>query len=163
MPKTATRNSRNAKAPIARDLPNVTPPIRRRTVLKSSAEGTLANIGVIARPSERVRSTRAPSGNQHMRIDDVPRRRRRRGSCPPPGRSPYVTPRLDPIVRLVPENTPPPTCIHCGGPTQAGTTLTGSHHVEKCQTQWLCIKAACPGHKDGLVHRYVKGEYDRRG
>ena len=165
MPKTATRSSRTATTPPARDFRrwcNFPRTARRRPALKSSAEGTLANIGVVVRPSDQLRSTRAPSGNQHMWIDDEPRLRRRLALPPQPVRA-YVPTAQGPVFRSVHAGAAPPSCIHCGGASERVSKSTSCDWVERSTEWWQCKDTNCLGRLDLVVRVYPVGQYDRRG
>ena len=164
MPKTATRSSRRATPPTRDFRPwcNFPKTARRRPALKSSAEGTLANIGVVVRPSDQLHSTRAPSGNQHMRIDDEPRLRRRQASNPRPVR-PYVPTAQWSVFRSVHAGAAPPSCIHCGGASERVFKSTSCDWVERSTEWWQCKDTNCLGRLDSVVRVYPLGQYDRRG
>jgi hypothetical protein len=164
MPKTATRSSRTATPPAQdfRRWCNFPQAARRRLALKSSAEGTLANIGVVVRPPDQLCSTRAPSSNQHIWIDDDPRLRRRHASPPQPVR-PYVPTAQGPVFRSVHPSALPPSCIHCGGASECVSKSTSCDWVERSTEWWQCKDTNCLGRLDSVIRVYPLGQYDRRG
>ena len=152
---------RNTVAPKSRQT-NFPKSAQPRKSLRSSAEGTLANIGVIARPSELVPSTRSATGNQHLRIDDELRPRRRRASSPQPAR-PYVPRAQGPVFRPIHVSAAPPNCIHCGGASERVFRSISCDWVEWSTEWWRCKDVNCLGRQDSVVRVYPLGQYDRRG
>lgn len=128
---------------------------RSRKRLRSRAEGTLANIGRVVHTAEQ--------GSGLSRPDVV-------GFHPPRLQGlvggedwhPYVPQLHGPLISRVHEQTPPPHCFHCGGPTELARRLSSHSHVEKVETRWVCINPGCLGHLDAVIYVYPIGVYERR-
>jgi hypothetical protein len=127
---------------------------RPRKPLRSSAEGTLANIGRIAHEPRVV-------GGADLGVTGL-RPRIRRESVDPQAWRTYVPRHQGPIVRRVHELKPPPNCIHCGGPTKLGRRSTFHCHVDKVETLWACINPTCLGQLDAAIFVSPIGRYERR-
>ena len=122
-------------------------PARKRS-LRRSAEGTLANIGLIVRSGQDPFPPRIPRATAHAA---APQRYR------PAEPQPH-----GPVVRRVPLQTPPPTCIHCSGPTELITHATNAVHIEFRERTWICRDMSCLGRRDAVIYRTPLGEYERR-
>lgn len=67
-----------------------------------------------------------------------------------------------PIVRRVPLGTPPPSCIHCAGPTELVAHSTHAVHIERSERKWICRNPECLGRRDAVIYKTPLGEYERR-
>ena len=135
---------------------------KQRKPLPSSTEGTLANIGRVSHATDQHARPNRPVGNQHLRIDDaLPRRPEMR--CHSQNWRLYQPRRQGPFLRYVHENTPPPNCYHCCGPTQFAGGGTSCDHIVRLETRWQCTDSSCIGRYDEIVYRSPHGQYERRG
>ena len=66
------------------------------------------------------------------------------------------------VRRVRPEGARPPTCIHCGGPTQLIGQSTYAVHITVRETEWACSLEDCPGYDDVVIISTPLGEYHRR-
>ncbi len=119
-----------------------------RRSLRRSAEGTLANIGLVVRSGQNPYPPR-------IRIPIAYRAKNERYRPAKPKSH-------GPIVRRVPLGTPPPTCIHCAGPTELVANSTNAVHIERCERKWICRNTECLGHRDAVIYKTPLGEYERR-
>jgi len=133
---------------------------RYRKALRSSAEGTLANVGQVVHPSERRVPANRAVGN-HLSIGDQRIRRRVAKGVPEHWRS-YIPMRQEPVVRRVQEGASPPDCIYCGGPTRVVRQATSCDHLERGERLWGCAKTSCLGTEGAVLHLYPMAGYERR-
>ena len=133
---------------------NFSNPRRPRKSLRSSAEGTLANIG-------RVAHAPGVGGCAEREITSIRPRTRREPVDPRAWRT-HQPQHQGPIIRRVHELKPQPNCIHCGGPTKLGRRSTFHCHVEKVETLWACINPTCLGQLDAVIFVSPIGRYERR-
>jgi len=119
-----------------------------RRSLRRSAEGTQARIGIVIRPGQDPYPPRVQPVTTHLA---------ERQSYRPADRQPH-----GPVVRCVPPGTPPPTCIHCEGPTELLAHSTHAVHIERTERRWICRKPDCLGRHDAVIYTTPLGEYERR-
>jgi hypothetical protein len=127
------------------NFPSKAPP---RRSLRRSAEGTLANIGRVVHPGQDPYLPGTRAATTHL----LGPQRYRPAEPRPHG----------PVVRLVPLDTPPPTCIHCCGPTELAAHATHAVHIERSERKWICRNPECLGRGDAVIYKTPLGEYERR-
>lgn len=121
-------------------------PDSRRKSVRRSAEGTLANIGVVVH-----------SPDQALYRCD------RKGPKGPSVWSRCSAEPLGPLVRSVEEGAPAPSCIHCGGSTHLTAESNFCFEVEKREQRWECTDEVCLGREDAVIYIFPTRPYDRRG
>lgn len=128
---------------------------RKRRGLRSSVEGSAVS------PADQQTTATPPGSNQHLRLDDE-RPHRRRSKESPQRWSPYTPRPHGPVTRVAATGSPPPTCIHCGGPTTIAGRSTYAVHLTTSVTTWICRDMRCLGRDDAVIIKTPMGEYERR-
>jgi len=130
--------------------------------MRSSSEGTLANIGQVVHRSDHRAAVACASRGATGRIPARSATSTRAKSC---GRYRPCAPRYcGPYVLPSCEGAPPPVCVHCCGKCECVQTFRSSDNIERAEEHWVCTRSSSCVSRGRVVviRKYALAAYARR-